>query len=149
MSVKATHVSAEQLAKMVAAHSPENPLVNELAQLLREVREGALEARACIAAVPEVTAMYERQIASSVQAEEQLLAAIRAISPKDADVLSVAPVGQTKHGVERLALRLSGSEMVRKITRGEASLRPRPPAPPVSCVAQPLTAQELEEFRSK
>lgn len=132
-----------------APHSPENPLVNGLAQVLKEVREAALEARACIAAAPDVIAQLEKKIATSAQAEAQLMAAIHAISPRDAAILEKAPVGEPLYGEERLLLSLRGSDLVSQITHEGGLLRPRSPAPPVARIGRPLTAQQLKELGSK
>ncbi|MCP1215604.1 hypothetical protein NKW53_05925 [Acetobacter orientalis] len=127
-------------------YCPQDPLVYDLAQALRRVREVALEARASIAAVPEVIAGFEAQVTSAVQAEERLLAAIRAVNPQDADILAKVPVGRSGNGASALRLGLQFSGLVEKVARGESVLRPRPLAPPTAISSAALSPQELQEL---
>ncbi|MCI1439834.1 MAG: hypothetical protein LKH07_05110 [Acetobacter peroxydans] len=146
VTLPATGSSAEGSDLPPSPYCPQDPLVYDLAQALRRVREVALEARASIAAVPEVITGFEEQIASAVQAEERLLAAIRAVNPQDADILTKTPVGRSENGASNLRLGLQFSGFVEKVARGESVLRPRPVAPPAAIFSVALTPQELQEL---
>lgn len=138
-----------KLSEVLPPYEPQDIAVAQLAIALRSVRDAALQSRAILAVAAEELAECERTVAAAAATEQELLAAIRKLSPEDADILAKAPVGALERRGDGLRKRLQYSEEVKLITHGRRVLGWPKPSPPVSAITGPLTVQELKEFRGE
>lgn len=138
-----------KLSDVLPPYEPQDIAVAQLAIALRSVRDTALRSRAILAVAADELAECEQVVAAAAATEQELLSAIRKLSPSDADILSQAPVGELKPLGEGLRRRLAHSEEVMLITHGRRMMGWPKPSPPVSAIAGPVTTQELKEFRGE